>query len=72
VSIDGVVRFNGATDPDAVVTVNDERVPVKPDGSFQHYFIIGSPGRHDIVVKAYKRSGGTAEKVFQVTVGSGG
>jgi hypothetical protein len=72
VSIDGVVRFNGATDPDAVVTVNDERVSVKPDGSFQHYFIIGSPGRHDIVVKAYKRSGGTAEKVFQVTVGSGG
>ena len=72
VSIDGVVRFNGATDPDAVVTVNDERVSVKPDGSFQHYFIIGSPGRHDIVVKAYKRSGGTAEKVFQVTVGSDG
>ena len=72
VSIDGVVRFNGATDPDAVVTVNDERVAVKPDGSFQHYFILGSPGRHDIVVKAYKRSGGTAEKVFQVTVGSGG
>ena len=72
VSIDGVVRFNGVTDPDAVVTVNDERVKVKPDGSFQHYFIIGSPGRHDIVVKAHKRSGGTAEKVFQVTVGSGG
>jgi len=72
VSIDGVVRFNGATDPDAVVTVNDERVTVRPDGSFQHYFIIGSPGRHDIVVKAYKRSGGTAERVFQVTVGSGG
>ena len=71
-SLDGVVRFNGTTDPDAVVTVNNERVSVRPDGSFQHYFIIGSPGRHDIVVKAYKRSGGTAEKVFQVTIGSGG
>lgn len=71
-TLDGVVTFNGTTDPDAVVTVNNERVSVRPDGSFQHYFIIGRPGRHEIIVRAYKRSGGTAEKVFQVTIGSEG
>lgn len=71
-TIDGVVSFHGMTDPDAVVTVNNERVSVQPDGSFRHYFMIRSPGRHDIVVKALKRSGGTAEKVFQVTIGSDG
>ncbi len=71
-TLDGVVTFNGTTDPDAVVTVNNERVSVRPDGSFQHYFIIGRPGRHEIIVKAFKRSGGTAEKVFQVTIGSEG
>ena len=70
VSVDGLITVNGVTEPDAVVTVNDERVDVKADGSFRHYFTISSPGRHAIVVKAYKRSGGTAEKTIYATIGS--
>jgi hypothetical protein len=70
VSLDGLVTVNGVTEPDAVVTVNDERVDVRADGSFRHYFTISSPGRHAIVVKAFKRSGGTAEKTVYATIGS--
>jgi hypothetical protein len=71
VSIDGLVTLNGMTDPDAVITVNDKRVSVKPDGSFREYLPYSRPGRHSIVVKAHKRSsGGTAEKTIYVTIGS--
>jgi len=70
VSVDGLITVNGVTEPDAVVTVNDERVDVKADGSFRHYFTISSPGRHAVVVKAFKRSGGTAEKTIYATIGS--
>jgi hypothetical protein len=70
VSLDGLVTINGLTDPDAVVTVNDERVEVKPDGSFRHYYQADRPGRHPFVVKANKRSGGTAEQTIYATVGS--
>ena len=70
VSLEGLVTINGLTDPDAVVTVNDERVEVKPDGSFRHYSQVDRPGRHPFVVKALKRSGGTAEKTIYATVGS--
>jgi hypothetical protein len=71
VSIDGLVTLNGVTDPDAVITVNDKRVSVKPDGSFRDYLPYGTPGRHSIVVKAHKRSGGgTVEKTIYVTIGS--
>jgi hypothetical protein len=70
ISVDGLVTVNGVTHPDAVVTINDERVEVRPDGSFRHYFTISRTGRHHIVVKAYKRSGGTAEKTIFATIGS--
>jgi hypothetical protein len=70
VTLEGLVTINGLTDPDAVVTVNDERVEVKPDGSFRHYFQAERPGRHPFVVKAHKRSGGTAEQTIYATVGS--
>jgi hypothetical protein len=64
------VTISGLTDPDAVVTVNDERVEVRSDGSFRHYFTISRAGRHPIVVKAHKRSGGTAEKTIYAEIGS--
>ena len=70
VAVDGLVTVNGVTEPDAVVTVNDKRVEVKPDGSFRYYFTITQPGRHPIVVKAHNRSGGTAEKTVFATLGS--
>jgi hypothetical protein len=70
VSLDGLVTINGRTDPDAVVTVNDERVEVKSDGSFRHYFQADRPGRHPFVVKALKRAGGIAEQTIYATVGS--
>jgi hypothetical protein len=70
VAVDGLVTINGKTDPGTVVTINNERVEVKSDGSFRHYFTINRPGRHPIVVKARKRSGGTAEKTIYADVGS--
>lgn len=70
VSVDGLVTVAGVTAADAVVTVNDERVEVKADGTFQHLFFLDSPGRHPIVVKANKRSGGTSEKTVYVTIGT--
>ncbi len=70
VSIDGLVTLNGMTDPDTVITVNDQRVSVKSDGTFREYLPFTTPGRHPIVIKAHKRSGGTAEKTIYVTIGS--
>jgi hypothetical protein len=70
VSIDGLVTLNGLTDPDTVITVNDQRVSVKSDGTFRQYLPFSHPGRHPIVVKAHKRSGGTAEKTIYVKIGS--
>ncbi len=70
VSIDGLVTINGVTEPDAVVTINDERVSVKSDGSFRHYLTFTRSGRHPIVVKAHKRSGGTAEETLYADIGS--
>ncbi|MFQ5791602.1 MAG: hypothetical protein ACE5JI_14110 [Acidobacteriota bacterium] len=70
VSIDGVVTVAGKTDPVAVVTIDDTRVSVKPDGTFRHYFTLKRAGRHPIVVKAHKRSGGTAQKIVYADIGS--
>jgi hypothetical protein len=70
VSIDGLVTINGLTEPDAVVTINEERVSVKSDGSFRHYLTFTRSGRHPIVVKAHKRSGGTAEETIYADIGS--
>lgn len=70
VSLDGLVTLQGVTDPDAVVTINEQRVSVKRDGSFRHYFTVNRTGRHAIVVKAHKRSGGVAEKTVYAAIGS--
>lgn len=70
VSYDGLVTVEGITDPDAVVEVNDKRVKVNLDGTFRHYFTIDRPGQHPVVVKAYKRGGGTAEKTVYASIGT--
>jgi len=69
-SLDGLVTVTGQTDTDALVTVNNDKVAVKPDGSFATYIdLSGRPGRHAIVVKAMNRSGGLAEKTLHIALG---
>jgi hypothetical protein len=70
-SLDGLVTVLGQTDADALVTVNNDKVQVKPDGSFATYVdLSGRPGRHEIVVRAMnRRSGGAAEKTLYVNLG---
>lgn len=69
-SLDGLVTVTGQTDADALLTVNNDKVAVKPDGSFATYIdLSGRPGRHAIVVKAMNRGGGLAEKTLYVALG---
>ncbi len=71
VPVDGLVTVDGTTEPGTIISINDERVTVKPDGAFRHYFSITEAGRHAVVVKANKRSGGTAEITVYATLGPG-
>lgn len=67
--LEGLVTLSGHTDEDVLLTVNDEKVGVKPGGQFRHYISLSGTGKHAIVIKAQSRNGGVAEKTFVVTVG---
>ena len=73
--MDGLVTVTGKTDAGAFVTVDrglgDDRVQVKPDGSFTYYFQVLETGKHPVVVKARKRDGGgVAEKTVYAEIGT--
>lgn len=76
VTLDGVVTIRGRAPSSALVTVNvgegDERITVKDNGSFAHYFTARRAGRHTVVVRARGREGGeVATKTVYADVGTG-
>lgn len=76
VSLDGVVTVRGRVSSASVLTVDvgggDERIRLKDDGSFAHYFTARRAGRHTIVVRARGREGGASvEKTVYADVGTG-
>lgn len=75
VALDGLVTVQGRTDAGVVVTVDhgmgDDRVQVRGDGTFTYRFLVGSAGKHPVVVKARKRDGGgVAETTVYAEIGT--
>jgi Glucodextranase, domain B len=50
----------GRTEAGAAVSVNGEKVDVRPDGSFNEFLTLAS-GRQEVVVRAIGANGGIAE-----------
>jgi FecR protein/Glucodextranase, domain B len=54
------VQVKGRTEAGAAVSVNGEKVDVRPDGSFNEFLTLAS-GRQEVVVRATGANGGIAE-----------
>jgi hypothetical protein len=55
------VQVKGRTEAGASLTINDQAIAVRPDGSFNEILTL-NPGRQDIVVRAVGAGGGVAEQ----------
>jgi hypothetical protein len=63
-----ILHVQGRTEAGSRVTLNDERLEVQPDGSFNEFVTFdGGPGA-TVVVRATSPRGGTAEQRRRVTV----
>ena len=58
-SVSARVVVQGQTEPDAVVTINDQPVALQPDGTFQTEVFLSREGLNTITVKATDRRGKT-------------
>ena len=54
------VQVKGRTDAGATLSVNGQRVDIRPDGSFNEFLTLAS-GRQEVVVRATGTDGGVAE-----------
>ena len=69
VSLDGLVTLSGRTEPDALLTVNEDPITLRGDGSFRHYFTTDGAEIVSLVVKAQVPTGSsTNEKTIYVRV----
>lgn len=59
---------SGFTDPDAIITINDQPVAIQPDGSFQTTLRFPVEGVGIISVVATDRSGKSTKQMVTVTV----
>jgi hypothetical protein len=64
-----IVQVKGATEAGATVSVNNQRIDVEPDGSFNEFVTLDRPGRQEVVVRAVGLGGGVAEEKRSVVVG---
>jgi hypothetical protein len=64
-----ILQVKGRTEPGARVTVNDQRVDVQADGSFNEFITLEKPGRQTVVIRATSINGGVAERRRPVVVG---
>jgi len=55
------VQVKGRTEAAASLTINDQAIQVRPDGSFNEILTL-NPGRQEIVVRAVSAGGGVAEQ----------
>jgi hypothetical protein len=64
-----IVQIKGATDPGATVSVNNQKLDVQADGTFNEFVTLDRPGRQDVVVRAVSLNGGVSEERRSVVVG---
>jgi hypothetical protein len=55
------VQVRGSVTPGATLTVNGQRVEVRPDGTFNEPILLASPGRQTLLFRAVGRDGGATE-----------
>ena len=63
-----ILQIKGQTDPGSTVTVNEVRVEVQSDGTFNDFIKLDKPGRQVVVVRAVGLSGGVAEEKRPIVV----
>ena len=64
-----ILQVKGRTEPGGRVTVNEQRVDVQTDGSFNEFITLEKPGRQTVVIRATGINGGVAEQRRPVVVG---
>ena len=63
-----ILQIKGRTEPGATVTVNDQRVDVQGDGSFNEFIQLDKGGRQLVVVRSTSINGGVNEQKRPIVV----
>jgi FecR-like protein len=63
-----ILQIKGRTEPGATVTVNEQRVDVQSDGSFNEFIQLDKVGRQLIVIRSTGINGGVSEQKRPVVV----
>jgi len=63
-----ILQIKGRTEPGATVTVNDQRVDVQGDGSFNEFIQLDKGGRQLVVVRSTGINGGVNEQKRPIVV----
>jgi hypothetical protein len=63
-----IVQIKGRTEPGATVTVNDQRVDVQGDGSFNEFIQLDKGGRQLVVIRSTSINGGVNEQKRPIVV----
>jgi FecR protein len=63
-----ILQVKGRTEPGATVTVNDQRVDVQGDGSFNEFIQLDKGGRQLVVVRSTSINGGINEQKRPIVV----
>ena len=63
-----ILQIKGRTEPGATVTVNDQRVDVQGDGSFNEFIQLDKGGRQLVVIRSTGINGGVNEQKRPIVV----
>ena len=63
-----ILQIKGRTEPGATVTVNDQRVDVQGDGSFNEFIQLDKGGRQLVVIRSTGMNGGVNEQKRPIVV----
>ena len=63
-----ILQIKGRTEPGATVTVNDQRVDVQGDGSFNEFIQLDKAGRQIVVIRSTGINGGVNEQKRPIVV----
>jgi hypothetical protein len=63
-----ILQIKGRTEPGATVTVNEQRVDVQSDGSFNEFIQLDKVGRQLVVIRSTGINGGVSEQKRPVVV----
>jgi len=63
-----ILQLKGQTEPGASVLVNEQRLDVHPDGSFNEYITLGGLGKQQVKIRVVGLDGGIREETRSVVV----